>query len=276
MNLSQFKFGWIPDLPDARDLQFKAAPKALRMAALKPVCDDIRPLIKSIPCYDQGSIGSCTGNMGAAAVIVQQARQRRQLVTPSRLALYYDARALHGWQNQDTGAFIRDIFKVLAKQGAGAESLWPYKESKFKIKPPLSYYDKADDQNVLKYERVEQSLSQMKAVLAEGNPICLGFTVYDSFSDAGLDGIASLPGKYDRAQGGHAVLVVGYTNDLKAVHSRGSKLKLPSFAKQVKEWFIVRNSWSPKWGDKGYFYMPVDYLTNANLAADLWRLQLLE
>lgn len=276
MKLSQFKFGWIRDLPDCRDLHFKAAPKALRMAALKPVCDDIRPLIKSVPCYDQGGIGSCTGNMGAAAVIVQQARQGRQLVTPSRLALYYDARALHGWQNQDTGAYIRDIFKVLAKQGAGAEALWPYKESKFKTKPPASYYDKADDQNGLKYERVQQSIGQMKAVLASGGDICLGFTVYESMGDAGIDGIVNPPGPGERAQGGHAVFVLGYTNDLKAVHSRGSKLKLPSFAKHVKDWFIVRNSWSPKWGDNGYFYMPADYLTNSNLAADLWRLQLLE
>ncbi len=26
------------------------------------------------------------------------------------------------------------------------------------------------------------------------------------------------------------------------------------------QYFIVRNSWGPGWGDKGYCYMPYDYL----------------
>lgn len=40
-------------------------------------------------------------------------------------------------------------------------------------------------------------------------------------------------------QGGHAVLLVGYTSDGR---------------------FIVRNSWGVKWGDQGYGYMSEDYL----------------
>jgi C1A family cysteine protease len=50
--------------------------------------------------------------------------------------------------------------------------------------------------------------------------------------------------------GGHAVLCVGY-NDRK------------------QRW-IMRNSWGKSWGDKGYFYLPYNYLLNNNLAGDLW------
>lgn len=276
MKTIKHSLGWIPDVPDIRDLELKMPMRAVRAASLKPVCDDIRPLIASVKPYDQGAIGSCTGNMGAAAVVVQQARQKKKLDTPSRLALYYDARVLQGWQNSDTGAYIRDIFKVLQKLGAGGESLHPYKERDLKKKPSAAYYAAAAKQQALKYERVPQTLSQMKAVLAGGNPINLGFAVYESIADAAVDGILNLPQPGERAEGGHAVLVVGYTNDLKAVHSRGGRLSLPKFAKSIPEWFIVRNSWGTNWGDRGYCYIPASYLTNSNLCADLWRLLLLE
>ena len=53
--------------------------------------------------------------------------------------------------------------------------------------------------------------------------------------------------------GGHAVLCVGY-ND---ATSR----------------FVIRNSWGMQWGQKGYFTMPYEYLTNANLSDDFWTVQ---
>ena len=51
--------------------------------------------------------------------------------------------------------------------------------------------------------------------------------------------------------GGHAVVAVGY-DDFKAC-------------------LIVRNSWGPSWGDKGYFYLPYDYIT-PSFAADFWQI----
>ena len=33
--------------------------------------------------------------------------------------------------------------------------------------------------------------------------------------------------------------------------------------------FIVRNSWG-EWGDKGYCYMPFDYMLNTDLVDDCW------
>ena len=62
-----------------------------------------------------------------------------------------------------------------------------------------------------------------------------------------------MPKPKERQLGGHAVLAVGYDDPT----SR----------------FIVRNSWGDKWGNAGYFTMPYDYLTDANLSDDFWTIK---
>ena len=43
-----------------------------------------------------------------------------------------------------------------------------------------------------------------------------------------------------------------------------------------KGYFIMRNSWSSNWGDKGYFYLPYNYLLSSTLAADMWQITKVE
>jgi C1A family cysteine protease len=42
-----------------------------------------------------------------------------------------------------------------------------------------------------------------------------------------------------------------------------------------KQWFIVRNSWGPTWGIKGYFTLPYAYVTDTHLADDFWTIRLI-
>jgi len=37
--------------------------------------------------------------------------------------------------------------------------------------------------------------------------------------------------------------------------------------------FVVRNSWGARWGLEGYFTIPYDYLSNRNLADDMWTIR---
>jgi hypothetical protein len=36
---------------------------------------------------------------------------------------------------------------------------------------------------------------------------------------------------------------------------------------------LVRNSWGPAWGKKGYFTMPYDYVANRDLSDDFWTIR---
>jgi C1A family cysteine protease len=234
-------YGWIPDLPDNRDLPY-AAPHAV-LKALPPAVD-LRPGFARVPAYDQGQLGSCTANAIAAALQYDQRAQKEPRAMPSRLFIYYNERKIEGTVLSDAGAMIRDGVKSVAKIGACTEKVWPYSDdthehpAPFQKQPSDAAYADAENRQVLNYQRVAHNLTAMKACLAEKFPFVLGFTVYDSFEDQSWWSTGKMPTPVhgEGVLGGHAVLVVGYED---ASHS-----------------FIVRNSWGPTWAHHGYFFMP--------------------
>jgi len=245
-------YGWVPDLPDHRDHLFIPIP----ITALPPVVD-LRSYCP--PVYDQGQLGSCTANAIAAAHEFDQMKQKLGApFTPSRLFIYYNERVIEKTVNSDAGAMIRDGIKTLNLQGVCPETLWPYDITKFKKKPPLKIFAQALANESVSYQAVSQSITQMKACLAEGFPFVLGFSVYESFESdqVASTGIVPMPAKNEQMLGGHAVLAVGYDD--------------------TKQHWIVRNSWGQDWGIKGYFQMPYDYLTNPKLASAFWVVQLVK
>lgn len=251
--MKHLRYGWIPDLPDARD-QIYCAP---RKTAALPASVDLRSACP--PVYDQGQLGSCTANAIAAAISFDQSRQKMaQPFAPSRLYIYYNERVIEGTTATDSGAMLRDGIKAVVEEGACPEPLWPYNESNYAEKPPPQCYNVGKLHPAVQYSRVPQSLAHLKSCLAAGYPFAFGFTVYESFeSDAVADsGVAPMPGSSEGTVGGHAVLAVGYMDSLNR--------------------FFVRNSWGSDWGLKGYFTLPYEYLENSDLLADFWTIRLVK
>jgi C1A family cysteine protease len=249
------RYGWTPDLPDGRDQLFAATQPIL--AALPPRVDLRAKFPKP---YDQGQLGSCTANAIAGAVEFNQRKQKQKpTFTPSRLFIYYNERVMEGTVDSDAGAMIRDGIKSVVKQGAPPEKpWWPYDIAKFRDKPPKPVFDEAAKHQAVLYQRVACTLNQMKGCLAAGFPFVFGFSVYESFESqtVATTGVVNMPLPKEQLVGGHAVLAVGYDDS----ESR----------------FLVRNSWSDKWGLKGYFTMPYTYLLDGNLADDFWTIRMVE
>jgi len=242
-------YGWVPDLPDQRDFIY---------AAPTPVQRNIPPKVdlskKCPPVYDQGQLGSCTANAIGGAIEFDQKKK----FAPSRLFIYYNERVMEGTVDSDAGAQIRDGIKSVATLGAPPERLWPYDISKFREAPPQAAVKAAKADLVVLYQRLIQDIDTMRGCLAEGFPFVFGFTVYASFESAAVakSGVLGMPKAREKRIGGHAVLAVGYDDKQRT--------------------FLVRNSWGPKWGKKGYFTIPYSYLTSSRLASDFWTIRSVE
>jgi C1A family cysteine protease len=197
--------------------------------------------------FDQGSLGSCTANGLCALISYLQPG-----FMGSRLFLYYNERSLEGTVEEDSGAYVIDGINSLVKNGICKESMWPYDISKYKVKPSDSCYQNALDHQALKVKNLQQDREIMKKSLANGIPFVVGIAVYESFMSASVakTGIVPMPKYREQLLGGHLVTCVGY-DDKKGL-------------------WILRNSWGVEWGDKGYFYLPYQYLLKSQLTSDLW------
>ena len=244
-----FGYGWLPDLPDHRDMRYGVV---RTVPAKLPPLVDLRAHCSAVE--DQGNLGSCTGNALAGAVEFLEKKDGVRLTDVSRLFIYYNERVIEHSVNDDSGAMIRDGIKTLVKLGVCSEKKWPYVISKFTSKPSPGCYKDARDHQVTAYARL-QTVDEMRACLAEGFPFIFGFTVYESFESTRVanTGVAPLPTPKEKVLGGHAVLAVGYDD--------------------AKKRFLVRNSWGPTWGMKGYFTMPYAYLGDRNLSDDFWTIR---
>jgi C1A family cysteine protease len=249
------RFGWMPDLPDARDHVY-STPASLSV----PPQFDLRDHYKPFPdVYDQEDLRSCTANAIAGAIQFERMRQRLPWAgqIPSRLFIYYNERVIEGSETEDRGAQLRDGIKSVVHAGTCFEGhssgQWPYNTADFATEPPPNCYRMAVKDRVVRYSRLNQTFEQMRGCLALGYPFIFGFTVYESIRDAD-NGDIPLPSPNDTVVGGHAVMAVGYNDSTQK--------------------FTIRNSWGPDWGMRGYGTIPYAYLSNENLASDFWTIRL--
>lgn len=221
------------------------------------------------PVEDQGSLNSCTANAAIALMEYFQKKSFRKYIDSSRLFLYKATRNLMQIEG-NVGTSIRSTMKAMALFGVPPEEYWPYQEDKVNEEPIPFCYAFAQNYQALKYFRLDAAgiqpnslLAQIKAILVAGIPCVFGFTLYNSiYDDSNPRGHIPYPHKRDKAEGGHAVVAVGYDDYKQIKNADGDKSKGA---------LLIRNCWGTQWGEGGYGWLPYDYVLKG-LTADWWSL----
>jgi hypothetical protein len=266
-------FGYVPDLPDHRDWRYAAMLADPTISETVPSVTPERVLVPNlsrIPVVDQGDLGSCVGcSVGSLHAY------ERKVVARSILQIYYESRRMRGWENADTGAFIRDAIKVIATLGAGRSSWWPYDISKFTVDPPLKVDRDALARRIFSYWALE-GRENYRTCLANGHPFVIGSNLYSNFgnSQAWNHGIIGMPSSRDWEWGGHAYLVIGYdTNfrDSEWAHNR-MMAGMPPLA-IPNDVYICRTSWSTDWGYRGDVAVAAEFIDSLMFSDDGWTIR---
>lgn len=138
----------------------------------------------------------------------------------------------------------------LQKTGLPLESVYPYTATDGACATAEAGWQ-ADARKIGAWGSVSQNLNTIKTALIKYGPLPIAYMVYEDFM-LYKSGIYSYT--TGKKLGGHAVLLVGY-ND-------------------AEQYFIVKNSWSPAWGEQGFFriaYSEMDSVVDFGLSTIAYR-----
>lgn len=283
--------GWLRDYPDFRDNTPSTDKLSMRQklrGAKEPVCKVLSKLplagMKTTkkktalpkkadlskwcsPIEDQGSLGSCTAHAGVGLYEYFERRAFGKHTDASRLFLYKTTRNLLKWKADD-GAYLRTTMAAMALFGLVPERFCPYDEDKFNEEPTPFMYSYAQNFQALLYYRLDAEgvrgkplLDKIKDHLANGLPMMFGFTCFSSLDQAD-NGKIPFPDVKEEVDGGHAVMAVGYDDGFKITHPSNPAIVTTGAIK-------IRNSWGEGWGEKGYGWLPYEYVIKS-IADDWW------
>ncbi len=220
---------------------------------------------------DQGTEGACTGFALAAVInyhLIKNKRVRaasilKECVSPRML--YEMARRYDEWPGEDyVGSSARGSVKGWTAHGVAKK--WQWEDdmtgpshldealAKIAMEVPSGAY----------YRVMHRNIRDMHAAISETGILYATLMVHQGWMNPQGKGrtynyiskrkrkTITLPiiERKDRADGGHAVAIVGYT----------------------REGFIIQNSWGEKWGNKGFALLPYeDWMLHSS---DCWVVQL--
>ncbi len=238
----RFRLGCRKDKRDDRDYLMRAYLPYLKIPK------KVDYTSKMTPVRDQGDEGTCVGFASVVGMKEYQEKQdyRRTLELSPRF-VYNECKKLDGYPDEE-GTEIRIAMKVLKNLGVCREELWKYEphDANGPDAPAGKIKSDALKNRVKSYARI-LDIDELRMALAQKGPCVIGISCFSGIKKT-RTGLVPMPKKGERSLGGHAICPVGYDDALKLVK--------------------FKNSWSDKWGAKGYGYLPYAYINKYML--DAW------
>lgn len=205
------------------------------------------------PVKNQMNLGSCT-SFAAAAMYEAMLSQFSNAESPQDMSpayLFYYSNVLKG--RPAGGSNFHEQLEVLGTQGICRDDLYAYNSESPDVKPSTEADDDAKQHRVLqakqiplvnypedKPKSIEENHKLLTSALSEGYPVGISLNVYDNLGTDGAFVVHPQDAPNAKEDGWHAMVLVGYAEE--------------------NNCYIVRNSWGPEFGDKGYCYMPSTYI----------------
>ncbi len=197
------------------------------------------------PILHQGACGSCVA-FAAAGTLETQINisalmpSLNVLVSPQQLFSCGGGMCDRGWYPEAAAQFLK-------KTGIVDQACMPYSSGVTGLDVACNQQCSNSATRTLKiadYKKPTFWFNGVKKALLKG-PLMASMTVYADFMTYGSGVYKHTTGE---KLGGHAISIIGYDDDKKA--------------------WIIRNSWSTDWGDKGFAY--VDYKDTSGISTQNW------
>lgn len=192
---------------------------------------------KVSPVRDQGDEGTCVSFASVSGMKeYQEMLDYAKFIELSPRFIYSECKKIDGMPNSE-GTTLRAAMQVLNKKGVCQEKFWPYQPHQID-KAKTGFAANAKKFQIKTYARI-LNLSELRLNLVTFGPCIIGVEVFEGMMTT-KTGIVPMPKKNERVLGGHAICPVGYDD--------------------VKKLIKFKNSWSDKWGKKGFGFLPYAYI----------------
>jgi C1A family cysteine protease len=282
--------GWIPEEFDEEDkhLRHEDIAPLIQIQGALDFIDGIKELPKQTdltewapPVEWQGGFNTCSAHVVSNLLEYFYKRGHGSSIQASRLFLYKVAKNYLQHEG-DPGTYIRQVMGVLREIGAPPEKYWKYLDAgsyekpnkddcRIDAEPPAFCYAVAEGFEALHAYRLDRIkdpdcdrlLLRAKAHLAAELPFAFGIPLFPSLKEAKKTGDIQFPGADEKPIGNHAIVAMGYDDDY--------QIAISGTDEKTTGAFLIQNSWSEKWGQSGFGWVPYKYI-DESLAKDFWTL----
>ncbi len=245
LDVNEFVLNCVPSIDQQDDWTMDDAISAGYLDVSAPLPEQVDLRLNWWKVDNQGSTGACVGYATAYGVLRWHYYKKNLIPKrqkPSARFIWMANKETDTYTTypttflESTGTYTKLALKVAQKYGCVLDSDLPMNGHLSTLKQSV-FYSRAAKHRITSYNNLGDNLDDWRKWIAFNGPILVRLDIDTTWDNATHTG-GHLKDYIDtQTRGGHAVCLVGYTQD----------------------YFIVRNSWGEQWGDKGFAYAANKY-----------------